>query len=173
MSNGQYVIPTSHEAEADDARRLVEDVYDVTPEVAQPVTYERFVNVGMNIEELRARATEDILPREKGLLRIPRFFLEPPQSFQERLIEHERVLGGKLLPKIAEVQYFWYHDGGEWFLEVGDKEVTAKTRYIVTETEVIKLFKGRRVHFEEGEHETLLDAITLYDYEIRDSLYER
>jgi hypothetical protein len=179
--NNQYTYPVNSEVPTDDARRLIDEAFEgsgLVQEIqeTEPRPYSYHKQLEGRIEQMRAGATEAHLPPKPAMARIlNRFIAKPKSPLEDRLIEHESAIGGRLIPKhdLVATQRFWYYQG-DWFLEQIEIDQTSYvSRYQISEIDAFKLYQGREVPFLDGELKNLLTAVELYHSEIIQNLYSK
>jgi hypothetical protein len=154
------------------------------PVIATPVTesfrYEAIKDIELEIEEMRALATEATIARYEAKTTIKRWtrhltlVTKQPQSLERRLVDVESTIGGRVLQKPNGIisQRFWFH-GGDWFYEATDAQGASSVRYHVSDDRIFKLVGGRAIAFSEAEAKHLLQIIPLYFNGICTDLYEK
>lgn len=94
------------------------------------------------------------------------------QSFEDKLVELESIIGGNLFKKPVGVssQRFWFHEG-DWFYETHDSIGPMVARYQFTNGQAHKLVDGKPVAFAELEIHNLYKMIQLYHDQVYKELY--
>ncbi|MFZ1301337.1 MAG: hypothetical protein WAQ27_02025 [Candidatus Microsaccharimonas sp.] len=96
MANGQFIIPGTHENE--ELRHQVDEAFEeiltVNPELQRSL-YGEYVDIQVDLEEMRAFATEATL--SKGFFRrAVSALVASPRPLEERLVDAESKIGGEL-----------------------------------------------------------------------------
>ncbi|NCS83148.1 hypothetical protein GW746_01900, partial [Candidatus Saccharibacteria bacterium] len=100
--NNQYTFPINSEVPTDDARRLIDEAFEapiLVQQESEPRPYLYHKQLESRIEQMRASATEANLPRGTIMDRVLERFTTTPKSLEDRLIDHESVIVGNILPK--------------------------------------------------------------------------
>lgn len=142
--------------------------------------YEEIKDLELEIEEMRALATESSVLRYESKNTIKRWtrhlalIAKQPAPLEHRLVEIESKIGGDMLQKPAGIisQRFWFH-GGDWFYEMTDEKGPLTVRFHVTNDRIYKLVGGKATAFSESEARNLLNTIPLYFKAICRELYEK
>lgn len=184
MANDQFQFPQIREESSDSTDQLrhqIDELFD-TPETKEILQeFERFgyiKDIENEIGSMRATATEENLPKKgiKGALVEKAVQIASPRALEERLVNAEAEIGGRLIPEMEGIVFkrFFFH-GGYWYLELQDKSGRQVVSYQITESAAYKLFEGREVAFdsEQNELDNLLTMISLYVKEIKLNMYER
>jgi len=140
--------------------------------------YEKIKDIELEIEEMRALATEATILRYQSKNTIKRWtrhlalVAKQPEAIERRLVDIESEIGGKLsyLPAGILSQRFWFH-GGDWFYEMTDLQGSSSVRFHVSDDRIFKLVGGRAVAFSEAEAQNLLQTIPLYFDAIQREFY--
>lgn len=171
--NAQFNIPTSFEQKGDENRSILSE--QQAEIISKP--FEKFKNIESHIESMRANATEANLPRlVKIKMRVMELFTSKPRSLEERLIEEESAIGGRIFAKDSSTfeQRFWFQSG-DWFYErirqAEKSEVREVIHYRLTDSSVHKMIDGREFFINPSEVSTLLLAIEAYDGAVEKELY--
>ena len=177
MANAQFVIPGTLENKTlkytdQEVDQAFSEVVAQNPEL-QKTPYSEILDKQVDLEELRAFATEANLPRTLSQ-RIMSLFAPAPRPLDERLVDAESKIGGEIFfGENAEAvsARFWYFEG-DWFFERNYANDGYKViRYQVFENSMHKLYDGVEYPFSEGEQGTLLDAIHRYHDTVSRNLY--
>lgn len=154
------------------------------PQLARPpqerARYEAIKDIELEIEEMRALATDATIVRYESKNTIKRWtkhlalVVKQPESIERRLVDIESRIGGTVLQKPAHVvsQRFWFH-GGDWFYESSDAQTALFARYHVSDDRIYKLVNGKAIAFSEAEAAHLLQTIPLYFQAVCRDLYEK
>ena len=140
--------------------------------------YEKIKDIELEIEEMRALATEATILRYQSKNTIKRWtrhlalVTKQPEALERRLVDIESEIGGKLsqLPAGYISQRFLFH-GGDWFYEMTNAKGAVSVRFHVSDDRIFKLVGGRAVAFSEAEAHNLLQTIPLYFDAIRRDFY--
>lgn len=184
MANDQFQFPQLREESSDSTEQLrhqIDELFD-TPETKEILQEsERFgyiKDIENEIYSMRASATEDNLPKKgiKDALVERAVQIASPRALEERLVNAEAEIGGRLIPEMEGIVFkrFFFH-GRYWHLELQDKAGRQVVSYQITESAAYKLFEGREVAFdaEQNELDNLLTMISLYVKGIKRNMYER
>lgn len=163
--NGQYHMPQSA---------------PITPPSTERGRYEAIKDIELEIEEMRALASDGIIVRYESKNTIKRWtkhlslVVKQTGSIESRLVEIESQIGGRVLQRPAHVvsQRFWFH-GGDWFYESSDGQSSLFARYHISDDRIYKLVQGKAIAFSEAEANHLLQIIPLYFQAVCRDLYEK
>ena len=140
--------------------------------------YEKIKDIELEIEEMRALATESTILNYQSKNTIKRWtrhltlISKKPGSLESRLVDIESEIGGKLSQMPAGIisQRFWFH-GGDWFYALTDANGLSSIRFHVSDDRIFKLVGGKAVAFSEAEAQNLINTIPLYFDAIRRDFY--
>jgi hypothetical protein len=140
--------------------------------------YEKIKDIELEIEEMRALATEATILNYQSKNAIKRWtrhlalVAKKPSSLESRLVDIESEIGGKLshMPAGIISQRFWFH-GGDWFYALTDSNGSTSIRFHVSDDRIFKLVGGKAVAFSEAEAQNLIQTIPLYFDAIRRDFY--
>ncbi len=103
-------------------------------------------------------------------------FISKPMLFEDRLVEEESNIGGRIFKRDDSVvrQRFWYHVG-DWFFErvqrTAEGDIQTVIRIQIRDNSVHKLVEGREYDLSNDELERFLTAVELYRDYIKKELY--
>lgn len=171
--NGQFIIPTTQEALAETARSF--EYGSPAPESTRS-RIEEYYEIRDKVEQYRQSATEATLPRSTRM-RVAEVFNLTPRPLEERLVEEESAIGGKLFQKNEAVVYqrFWYY-AKDWFFERLERHASEDVRtvmqYHIDDTGIHKIIDGSEYPIDTEEQTRLLLATEQYERAIQRELYD-
>jgi len=171
--NGQFIIPSTQEALTEVTRSFEHGFPEA--ELGQ-TSIESYYQIREKIEQYRRSATEATLPRSTRM-RVAEVFNLTHRPLEERLIEEESAIGGRLFQTNEAVVYqrFWYYSK-DWFFERlerrNNEDVQIVMQYHIDDTGVHKIINGSEYSIDIEEKNRLLLATERYEQSIRRELYD-
>lgn len=174
MANDEFIIPGGYNTET--ARHDVEVAFSQNVEKREQLhPYAEIKELERQLETARASADIDAVLHLGAFTRMgDAMRLNKTRSDEDRLVEKESWVGGKVIP-LEKVQFFFLK--GYWYLIVHDDRGSMVASYQFTDDEAYKIVNGRNVPFVQADYfdekENVMTVIPLAVRAIMKDMYDK